>query len=64
MNYNKLYAAVKEEYSEDIALSVCIAFSIHMQTDFGEWEYDDIQDSGRFQKRIEENIRDLSLIHI
>jgi len=59
MNYNRLYAAVKEEYSEDIALSVCIAFSIHMQTDFKEWDYDDIQDSGRFQKRIEENIRDV-----
>ena len=54
MNYNKLYAAVKEEYSEDIALSVCIAFSIHMQTKI---EEDDITESGRYQKRIEEQIR-------
>lgn len=49
MNYNRLYAAVKEEYSEDIALSVCIAFSIHMQTKIEE----------EYQKRIEENIRDV-----
>ena len=54
MNYNKLYAAVKEEYSEDIALSVCIAFSIHMQTDI---EDEDLTESGRYQKRIEEQIR-------
>lgn len=56
MNYNRLYAAVKEEYSEDIALSVCIAFSIHMQTDI---EDEDLTESGRYQKRIEENIRDV-----
>ena len=56
MNYNKLYAAVREEYSEDIALSVCIAFSIHIQTEI---EEEDLTDSGRYQKRIEENIRDV-----
>ena len=54
MNYKKLYAAVKDEYSDDIALSVCIAYSIHMQTDI---EDEDLTDSGRYQKRIEEQIR-------
>ena len=56
MNYNKLYAAVKEEYSEDIALSVCIAYSIHMQTDI---EDEDLTESGRYHKRVEENIRNV-----
>jgi len=56
MNYNRLYDAVREEYSEDIALSVCIAFSIHIQTKI---EEEDLTDSGRYQKRIEENIRDV-----
>lgn len=56
MNYNRLYAAVKEEYCDDIALSVCIAFSIHMQTKI---EEEDLTESGRYQKRIEENIRDV-----
>jgi hypothetical protein len=55
MNYNKLYAAVKEEYSEDIALSVCIAYSIHLNLKIE--DDDDMTDSGRYQKRIEENIR-------
>ena len=54
MNYKKLYAAVKDEYSDDIALSVCIAYSIHMQTDI---EDEDLTESGRYQKRIEEQIR-------
>jgi len=56
MNYNRLYAAVKEEYSEDIALSVCIANAIHLNLEI---EEEDSTDSGRYQKRIEENIRDV-----
>ena len=54
MNYKKLYAAVKDEYCDDIALSVCIAYSIHMQTDI---EDEDLTESGRYQKRVEEQIR-------
>lgn len=54
MNYKKLYAAVKDEYSDDIALSVCIAYSIHMQTEI---EEEDLTESGRYHKRIEEQIR-------
>ena len=60
MNYKKLYDAVKDEYSDDIALSVCIAYSIHMQTDI---EDEDLTESGRYQKRyhkrVEENIREV-----
>ena len=56
MNYKKLYAAVKDEYSDDIALSVCIAYSIHMQTDI---EDEDLTESDRYHKRVEENIRNV-----
>ena len=56
MNYKKLYAAVKDEYSDDIALSVCIACSIHMQTEI---EEEDLTESDRYHKRVEENIRNV-----
>lgn len=58
MNYKKLYSAVKDEYSDDIALSVCIAYAIHMNTEI---EDEDLTESARyhkrFHKRVEEQIR-------
>jgi hypothetical protein len=56
MNFKRLYNAIKDEYSEDIALSVCIANAIHLNTDV---EEEDMTESGRYQKRIEKHMRDV-----
>lgn len=54
MNYPELFSELKNEFSDDIALGVCVALGIHISTKITE---KDITKPGRYGQKVTKKIR-------